>query len=85
MRPAAAAQPLRGAFQHDPLGHRDLTQAVNVRAAHDAGVEMRQETRLTQHQPRHLREVGERGLVTEPRQRFARRAVPQLGLVAQCE
>ena len=85
MRPAAAAQPLGGALQHDALRDRDRAQPVDVGAGHDPGVEMRQQPGLAQHQPRHLGEVGEGGLVAEPRQRFARRAVTQLGLVAQGE
>ncbi len=85
MRPAAAAQPLGGALQHDPLRHRNRAQPVDIGPRHDAGVEMRQEPGLAQHQLRHLGEVGERGLVAEPGQRLARRAVAQFGLVAQRE
>ena len=85
MRPAAAAQPLGGALEHDPLRHRYGTQPLDIGSGHDSGVEMRQEPGLAQHQLGHCGEVGERGLVTEPRQRLARRGVAQFGLVAQCE
>ncbi len=76
MRPAAAAQPLGRALQHDALRHRHRAQPVDVDASHDPRVEMRQQAGLAQHQLRHFGEVREGGLVTEPRQRFARRAVP---------
>ena len=85
MRPAAAAQPLGGTLQHDPLRHRDLAQPVDIGPRHDAGVQMRQQPGLAQHQLRHRGEVGEGGLVAEPGQRLARRAVAQFRLVAQRE
>ena len=50
---------------------------------HDPWVQMRQEPGLAQHQLRHLGEIGQRRRVAEPRQRVARRAIAQLGLVAQ--
>ncbi len=67
MRPAAARQALGGAFQHDPLRHRDRAQPLDLVPAHDAGIEMRQEPGFLQHQRRHFGEIGERRVVAEPR------------------
>ena len=85
MRAAAIPQPLRGAFQHDPLRGRDLAQRIEISAGHHPGVQMRQQPGLAQYQPRHLGEVGQRRFVTEPRQSLAGRGVAQFGLVAQGE
>ena len=85
MRPATAAEPLGGTFQHNPLRYRYRAQPVDVSARHDAGVQMRQEPGLAQHQLRHLSKVGEGGVVAEASQRLARCAVAQFGLVTQCE
>ena len=85
MGTAAASQPLGGAFEHDPLRRRNLAQHLDVGAGHDPGVQMRQQPGFAQHQPGHLGEVGEGGLVAEPVERLARRGVAQFRLVAQGE
>ena len=85
MRPAATAQPLGGTFEHDPLRGRDRAQCLDIGAAHDAGVQMRQEAGFAQHQPGHLGEIGQRRLVAEASQRVPRRGIAQFGLVAQRE
>ena len=85
MRPAAARQPLGGGFQHQALRHRHRAQARDLVRRHHAGIEVRQEAGLAQHQRGHRGEIGDRAVVAEPRQLLARRAVAQLGLVAERE
>ncbi len=85
MRPAAPAQPLAGALQHDPLRYRDRAQPVELLAGHHTGVEVRQEAGFFQHQLGHFGEIREGGVVAEPGQSLAGGAVAQLGLVAQRE
>jgi hypothetical protein len=85
MRAAALPQSLGGALQHDALRHRHRAQPFDVGAAHHARIEMRQQAGFLQYQRGHLGEVGERRVMAEPRQRLARRAVAQFGLVAQRE
>jgi hypothetical protein len=46
---------------------------------------VRQEARLLEHRARRFGEIGQCGLVTQPRERFTRDAVTQLRLVAERE
>ena len=64
---------------------RDLAQRRDLLARHDAGIGVRQQAGLAQHQRAHRGEIGDRRLVAERVERLARRAVAQLGLVAERE
>ena len=60
VRSAPLAEPLRRRLEHDPHRGRDRPQRLELVARHDARVEVRQETRLLEHEPRAAREVLER-------------------------
>jgi len=49
---AALGEPVGCRLQHDALRHRDLAQAGEPGLIHDAGVQVRQQARLLQHQGR---------------------------------
>ncbi len=85
MHAALFAQPLAGRFQHDALAGGNRAQAHDLLARHDAGIGVRQQAGLAQHEAAHGREILDRGLVAERRQRLTRRGVAQLGLIAQGE
>ena len=52
MHAALLAQPLAGRFQHDALAGGDLAQRRDLLARHDAGIGVRQQAGLAQHQRR---------------------------------
>jgi hypothetical protein len=85
MRSARLAQPLRYRLQHDALGDADPAQRGDLRFAHDAGVDVRQQAGLGEHQLAHGGEVIDRAGMAELAQRRARGGVAQLGLVTQGE
>ncbi len=85
MRAALLAEPLRRRLQHDALRHRHRPQRGDLGSGHDAGIDVRQQTRLGEHQPGHRGEVGDRRVVTQARQLLARGHPAQLRLVAQRE
>ncbi|MNT09040.1 hypothetical protein D3C72_1438040 [compost metagenome] len=58
MRSAAFAQPIRYAFQHQPLAYRHLAQPGDVRRPHDAGVHVRQQPGLGRYQLTDLGQVA---------------------------
>ncbi len=82
---ALFTKPLAGRFEHDALAGSDRAQRGDLLARHDAGIGVRQQACLAQHQAAHRRQIFDRGLVTQRRQRIARRLVAQLRLVAQGE
>ena len=65
MCPAALAEPLGRAFQHDALRHRDLAQRADLLRGEHARIDVRQQRRLAEHQGAHLGEIADRGLVAE--------------------
>ena len=85
MRPAALRQPFGRRLQHDALRHRHLAQAAQPRFIHHAGIEVRQQAGLLEHQPRAFFEIIERGGVAERGERVARGGVAALGLIAERE
>ena len=85
VRAAPPRQPLGGGLQHDALRHRHLAQAREPCLVHHAGIEMRQQPRLLQHQRRRPLEIVERRLGAERPQGVAGGGVAQLRLVAQRE
>ena len=85
MNAALPAEPLAGGLQHDALAGRHLAQAGDLLARHHAGIGMRQQPGLAQHQRAHRGEIGDRRFVAERLQCVARRLVSQLRLVAQRE
>ena len=82
---ALPAEPLAGGLQHDALAGRHLAQAGDLLARHHAGIGVRQQSGLAQHQRAHRGEIGDRRFVAERLQCVARGLVSQLGLVAQRE
>ena len=82
---ATLAEPLAGRLQHDALARRHLAQGGDLLARHHAGIGMRQQSGLAQHQRAHRGQIGDRRVVAERLQRVARGLVAQLGLVAQRE
>ena len=85
MGAAFLRQPLGGRLQHDPLRHRDRAQAFDIVGRHHAGIEMRQEPGLLEHQRCHGGEVVQRGGVAELVEGAARCGVTQFRLVAEGE
>ena len=85
MHAARLAQTLAARFQHDALAGRHLAQRRDLLARHDAGIDVRQQAGLLQHQRAHLAQVADRRLVPQRRQCLARGAVAQFRLVAQGE
>ena len=85
VRAALRAEPLRGRLEHDPHRGRDRPQRLELGARHHAGVEVRQQSGLLEHEPRAALEVLERRLAAERAQLLARDLVAQLRLVAERE
>ena len=85
VRSALLSEPLGRRLEHDPHRGRDRPQRLELGARHDAGIEVREETRLLEHEPRAALEVLERRSAAERAQLFARDLVAQLGLVAERE
>ena len=85
VRPALLAEPLRRRLEHDPHRGGDRPQRFQLRARHDPGIEVRQQARLLEHEPRAALEVLERRLAAERAQLLARDLVAQLRLVAERE
>ena len=85
VRAAFRPEPLRGRLEHDPHRGRDGPQRFQLRARHDAGIEVRQQSRLLEHEPGAALEVLERRLAAERSELLARDLVAQLGLVAERE
>ncbi len=69
---ALPAEPLAGGLQHDALTGRHLAQAGDLLARHNAGIGMRQQPGLAQHERAHRGQIGNRRFVTERLQRVAR-------------
>ena len=85
VRAAALRQPLRRRLQHDALGDGDLAQAREPGFVHHAGVEMRQQPGLAQHERCAVFQIGQCRVEAERGKRLAGGGVAQLGLVAQRE
>ena len=85
VRAALRAEPLGSRLEHDPHRGRDGPQRLELGARHHAGVEVRQEPGLLEHEPRAALQVLERRLAAERAQLLARDLVAQLGLVAERE
>ncbi len=85
VRPSPLAEPVGGRLEHDPHRGADRSQELELLAGHDAGVQMRQETRLLEDELRAASEVLERRLAAERAQLLARDLVAQLGLVPEGE
>ena len=85
MRAALRAEPLRCRLEHDPHRGRDRPQRLELGARHHAGIEVRQESRLLEHEPRAALEILEGRRAAERAQLLARHLVAQLGLVAERE
>ena len=83
--PAGPAEPLGDRLQHHPLAGRHLAQLGQLAAAEDAGVGVRQQAGLLQHQPAHGRQVGVGGAVAEAPQGAAVALIARLGAVAEGE
>ena len=60
VRSALLSEPLGRRLEHDPHRGRDRPQRLELVARHDAGIEVREETRLLEHEPRAALEVLER-------------------------
>ena len=63
----------------------DLAQAGDVLARHHAGIDVRQQAGLVEHQLAHRGQIVDRRGVAQRGERIARRRVAQLGLVAERE
>ncbi len=85
VRPASLRQPRTRGLEHDPLRGADLPQGEQLVVVQDAGIGVRQQARLAQHQAGAMREVGRGRGEAEPLELIARRPVAQLGLVAERE
>ena len=85
VRAALRAEPLGRRLEHDPHRGRDGPQRLELGARHHARIEVRQEPRLLEHEPRAALEVLERRRAAERAQLLARDLVAQLGLVAERE
>ena len=85
VRTTLLSEPLRSRLEHDPHRGGDGPQRFQLRARHDAGIEVRQQPRLLEHEPRAPLEVLERRLTTERPELLARDLVAQLRLVAERE
>ena len=83
MRAATPRKPLGSRFQHDALRCRNAAQPPYPSLVHEAGVEMRQQSRLFEDDRGRSFEVAECRLVTELSERLARRRIATLGLVAE--
>ena len=82
---AARAQALRHRLQHQPGGHGDRAQSLQVGAAHHARIDVGQQSGRLVHPLRDLGEIRDGRVVTERRQRLARDPVAALRLVAERE
>ncbi len=85
VRPALRSEPLGGRLEHDPHRGGDRPERLELGARHDAGVQVRQQPGLLEHEPRAALEVLERRLAAERAELLARDLVAQLGLVAERE
>ena len=85
MRSTPRRQPLRRRLEHEPHRRADAAQRTHVRALHHARVEMWQQPRLLEHHGRRPAQVLERRVAPERCELVPRRAVAQLGLVAERE
>ena len=85
MDAALFTKSLAGRFEHDALAGGDSAQRGDLLARHDAGIGVRQQAGLAQHQAAHRGQILDRGSVAERGQRIARRGVAQLRLVTQGE
>ena len=85
VRHAALREARARRLEHDPLRGRDLAQREQLVVVEDAGIGVRQEARLAQHEARAVRQVGGGRREAEPLELLARGPVAQLGLVAERE
>ena len=83
--PPRSRQPVRRRLQHDALRHRHLAQAREPGLVHHAGIEMRQQPGLLQHQRGRGLQIVQRRLRAERGKSLARRGVAQLRLIAERE
>jgi hypothetical protein len=81
LRPQGA----RRRLEHHAHRRRDRTQALQLRPGHDAGVEVRQQPRLLEHEPCHRPHVVEGRGVAVPGQPLARDRPAVLGPVPEGE
>ena len=85
VRAPALRQPVGRRLQHDALRHRHFAQAPEPGLVHHAGIEVRQQPGLLQHQRRRALQIVQRRLRAQRGQSLARRRVAQLRLIAQRE
>ena len=85
VRPAALGEPVGRRLEHDPLRRRHLAQRRQLVARHHAGVRVRQQAGLVEHEPAHAHEVLDRRLAAELGELLARGPVAALRLVAERE
>src|SRR5579864_4762220 len=85
MWPAALAQALAAALQHETLRDRDCAKRRDIVAGQHAGIDVRQQPRLLEDEPRRLGEIADRRLVAEGAELLASDLVAQLRLVAERE
>ena len=85
VRAPGAAEALAHVLQHQAHGRADLAQFPYLRAGHRAGIEVRPEGGLAEHQGGHLAQVGEGAPVAAPREPRAGFREPLLGPFAQGE
>ena len=85
VRAAFFAQARRSRFEHQAHRHADLAQRGDLRGAHQARIQVRQQTGFLVYPLRNLAEVADRARVPEFRQRLTCRAIAQLRLVAERE
>ena len=82
---APGREPLRCRLQHDPHRRGDRPERDQVLPAHHAGIQVRQQPGLLEHELRHPAEVLERRLAAERRELCAGDLVAELRLVAERE
>ena len=85
MHTTRLAQTIAAQLQHDAHAGRHLAQRRDLVARHHAGIDVRQQPGLLQHQRAHLAQVLNRRVVPQRRQCLARGAIAQFRLVAQGE
>src|SRR3984885_8027576 len=85
MHAAWFAEPRAERFQHDSLAGGDRTQAGELRAVHHAGICVRQQSGLAQHERAHRLEIVDCGSVPERVEGLPGGAVAHLRLIAERE
>ena len=83
--PTLLCEALGGRLEHDPHRGRDGPEPLELGPRHDPWVQMREEARLLEHEPRAALEVLERRLAAERAKLLAGDLVAQLRLVTERE